>query len=115
MITKLLGTPTEEELNFVTNQKARRFMLNLPKEPASSLKLKYPEASDDAIDLLEKMLVIDPARRIQVTEALEHPYLASLHDPSKSLSGLHCVTWRAGSIMVVSFGSHILSHRTTAS
>lgn len=42
---------------------------------------KYPEASRDAIDLLEKMLVIDPSKRIKVTEALEHPYLASLHDP----------------------------------
>jgi len=31
--------------------------------------------------LLEKMLVFDPKKRITVEQALEHPYLASLHDP----------------------------------
>jgi serine/threonine protein kinase len=86
LITKLLGTPTEEELWFVTNPKARRFMLNLPKEPPTSLAHKYPEASNEAIDLLSRMLIIDPTRRISVQEALEHPYLASLHDPGTLLT-----------------------------
>ena len=81
LITKLLGTPTAEELSFVTNHKARRFMLNLPKEAPGSLSQKYPDASPEALDLLSKMLVIDPARRISVAEALEQPYLSSLHDP----------------------------------
>ncbi|PKU83933.1 Mitogen-activated protein kinase 2 [Dendrobium catenatum] len=31
-------------------------------------------------DLLERMLVFDPSKRITVDEALSHPYLASLHD-----------------------------------
>jgi p38 MAP kinase len=34
------------------------------------------------LDLLEKMLVFDPRTRISAAEALEHPYLASYHDPS---------------------------------
>lgn len=33
-----------------------------------------------AIDLLERILVFDPYKRITVDEALGHPYLASLHD-----------------------------------
>ena len=36
--------------------------------------------SFSALDLLAKMLTFDPAARITVTEALEHPYLASYHD-----------------------------------
>lgn len=44
LITKLLGTPSEEELSFVTNQKARRFMLNLPKEPPGSLQVGFGQA-----------------------------------------------------------------------
>ena len=35
-----------------------------------------------AVDLLCRLLVFDPARRISVKEALAHPYLSSLHDPS---------------------------------
>ena len=34
-----------------------------------------------ALDLLEKMLQFDPERRISIEEALEHPYVASLHVP----------------------------------
>jgi len=81
LITKVLGTPTDEQLWFVTNPKARRFMSNLQKETPMSLAQKYPDASPEAIDLLGKMLVIDPTKRITIQEALEHPYLSSLHDP----------------------------------
>ncbi len=35
-----------------------------------------------AVDLLSRLLVFDPSHRISVQEALMHPYLASLHDPS---------------------------------
>ena len=34
-----------------------------------------------ATDLLKKMLVVDPAQRITVKEALQHPFLAEFHDP----------------------------------
>lgn len=33
------------------------------------------------MDLLDKMLKLDPNKRITVQEALNHPYLESLHDP----------------------------------
>ena len=35
-----------------------------------------------ALDLLERLLAFDPAQRITVEEALEHPYLAIWHDPN---------------------------------
>ena len=33
------------------------------------------------LDLLRKMLVIDPTKRITVNKALEHEFFAGLHDP----------------------------------
>lgn len=34
------------------------------------------------MDLLERMLVFDPKKRITATEALAHPYLSPYHDPT---------------------------------
>jgi serine/threonine protein kinase len=35
-----------------------------------------------ALDLLEKMLVFDPRKRIDATESLAHEYVAPYHDPT---------------------------------
>lgn len=35
-----------------------------------------------AVDLLEKMLDLDPASRIDVETAISHPYLDQYHDPA---------------------------------
>lgn len=51
----------------------------MPKKPFPSL---FPNANPDALDLLDKMLAFDPASRIGVEEALEHPYLQIWHDAS---------------------------------
>jgi len=80
LITKCVGTPTEEELWYVTNPRARRFMLGLTPTQKTELAHKFPDSNADALDLLSKMLILDPAKRITVAESLEHPYLASLHD-----------------------------------
>lgn len=43
---------------------------------------KFPDADPLAIDLMERMLEFDPRKRIDVNEALKHPWLAQLHDES---------------------------------
>lgn len=35
-----------------------------------------------ALDLLEKMLVFDPRKRIDATQSLAHEYVAPYHDPT---------------------------------
>jgi serine/threonine protein kinase len=40
-----------------------------------------------AIDLIEKMLILDPNERITCEQALAHPYLASYHDEEDEPSG----------------------------
>jgi len=82
LITDVLGTPTEDDIVNIGSEKARNFIRSLPqKDPIDFHKL-FPNASELAIDLVEKMLRFDPDKRITVEEALEHSYLAQLHDPS---------------------------------
>ena len=35
-----------------------------------------------ALDLLERMLVFDPRKRIDATQSLDHSYVAPYHDPT---------------------------------
>ena len=67
-------------MEFISSEKARRYIRSLPKSPRVDFGKVYPDAEPAAIDLIDKMLVFDPQRRITVEEALAHPYLASLHD-----------------------------------
>ncbi|GLD97445.1 hypothetical protein PINS_up006129 [Pythium insidiosum] len=84
LIMNALGAPSDQELYFLTNARARKFMNaeyhkrggNVVK-PLSQM---FSEAPPDALDLLVKMLVIDPNKRITIDEALTHPYFASIRN-----------------------------------
>jgi hypothetical protein len=39
------------------------------------------QAPSDAIDLMKKLLMFNPSKRLTVDEALQHPYLAQFYDP----------------------------------
>uniref|UniRef100_A0A7S2WW08 Mitogen-activated protein kinase n=1 Tax=Rhizochromulina marina TaxID=1034831 RepID=A0A7S2WW08_9STRA len=79
-IVARLGSPTEEELEFVIASKARKFLRGLPPAPRRPFTELYPSASPSAADLLQKLLTFSPRHRVEVETALEHPFLDSLHD-----------------------------------
>lgn len=108
LITDVIGSPDDEDIEYIESEKARRYircagwarraflvrrLRSLPRRPhvpTRSLPCKpcipfdriYPNANPLAVDILNKLLLFNPAKRISVDEALAHPYLASLHDPS---------------------------------
>lgn len=67
----------------------------------------YPDASPKSIDLMERMLQFDPRKRITVEEALQHPYLAQLHDPASepSAPSVFLFTSFAHQFLLTSFAS----------
>ena len=64
------------------NPQAQEYIRSLPIRRREPFKESFPHASALAIDLLDKMLIFDPAVRITCEQALEHPYLATWHDPT---------------------------------
>lgn len=81
VIVQRMGSPTESDLSGLTNPKARKYMESLPhKDPVDWSRI-LKGATEQEIDLISRMLLWDPAKRITADEAVEHPYFAKLHDP----------------------------------
>lgn len=70
-----LGKPPKETFSeFASKERAKTLMKfkNFPKMDSKKL---YPNVSDkNAIDLIEKLLCINPKKRINILEAKDHPY-----------------------------------------
>ena len=81
-ILAILGSPSQEDLNCIINEKARSYIQSLPYKPKIPWTKLYPNADSKALDLLERMLTFNPHKRILVEEALAHPYLEQYYDPA---------------------------------
>lgn len=78
-IIGILGSPSSEDMAFIGNEQARKYIKSLPrrnKQPWSTL---YPKANPVALDLLSKMLKFNPVKRYTVEQCLAHPYFEELH------------------------------------
>ncbi|ORY83779.1 MAP protein kinase [Protomyces lactucae-debilis] len=82
-ILHVLGTPAEPTLNRIGSQRAQDYVRGLPFKAPIPFASIFPKASGLAIDLLTRLLQFDPADRINVEQALAHPYLAVWHDPAE--------------------------------
>ncbi|EAX99031.1 CMGC family protein kinase [Trichomonas vaginalis G3] len=83
LITQILGSPTDKDLEGCTNQKAYRFMQQLPpqtKVPWEEL-FQGKTYNPEEIDFIDRLLKWNPNERMTVEEALEHPFVVKLHDP----------------------------------
>ncbi|ELU14889.1 hypothetical protein CAPTEDRAFT_20998 [Capitella teleta] len=79
---RITGTPGPELLAKITSEEARRYIESLPTMRKKNFSEVFLGASPIAIDLLDRMLDIDPDTRITAEEALSHPYLKQYADPS---------------------------------
>ena len=85
-IFRILGTPTEEDYPDIDelpmwDSEDNKF----EKCPPLNLKKFVPKISDEGLDLLKKMLIINPAKRISCEEALKHPYFNNMDEYTLSL------------------------------
>ena len=83
LIFKRLGTPSPEVISKIDNEHAKNWILNqqiYPPKKVSDM-LKQSGISNEARDLLDKLLLFDPTQRITAKKALEHPYFKDILEP----------------------------------
>ena len=74
LITNLTGTPSEEEISKVRNQKAREYLGSLAVKPRPDWHPLFPGCHPLSVDLLTTLLTFDPDLRLNAAEAMNHPY-----------------------------------------
>ncbi|KAL7753986.1 TFIIH complex serine/threonine-protein kinase subunit kin28 [Sorochytrium milnesiophthora] len=79
-IFKRFGTPAEEDWQYISALPS--YFPPAKVYPKPPLKAFLTGASDDALDLLEKMYTYNPLRRPAAEECLKHPYFVNLPRPT---------------------------------
>ena len=62
----------------ISSVEAKNYINSLPRMEKKPFNSVFEGANPVAIDLLEKMLEIDPDKRITAEQTLAHPYLAQV-------------------------------------
>ena len=83
VVCQAIGTPTEENWPGVT--KLQDYTVPEPHTPVygrDHYQMRFGAAGPDGVDLLTRMLALDPRNRITAQEVLEHPWWSSEPKPT---------------------------------
>merc|ERR1719229_116871 len=95
LIFDAVGTPNKTECRqWIKSYDALRWVLSLPTKPRKSIsalfesKSKCKDISRNEVDLMEKMFILNPEKRIATKQALNHKFFKKIPTKSKSLYDL---------------------------
>ncbi|XP_041048025.1 STKc_p38 domain-containing protein isoform X2 [Carcharodon carcharias] len=80
-IMNVTGTPPQALVDKMQSEEARNYVYSLTPKRKKDFQQVFPTMKKEAVDLLEKMLNLDPDERITAGDALAQPYLSEYHDP----------------------------------
>eukprot|EP00054_Salpingoeca_dolichothecata_P014941 m.85095 g.85095 ORF g.85095 m.85095 type:complete len:404 (+) comp21245_c1_seq1:104-1315(+) len=80
-ICQLLGRPSQDYIESIESPSARQYVQSLNDGGGQDFREVFDGVNEEAIDLLEKLLMFDTEQRLTAWQAIRHPYFAKLHDP----------------------------------
>ncbi|XP_058436809.1 mitogen-activated protein kinase 15 isoform X7 [Marmota monax] len=84
LILETIPPPTQEDLRALGAGYSCTLLHLLGSRPQQSLDdILPPGTPRDALDLLRKLLVFAPSKRLSAAQALQHPYVRRFHGPSR--------------------------------
>ena len=91
-IMEITGRPSGEDVDAIQSPFAATMLESLPPSRRRRIAHVFPNADEQAADLLSKLLEFNPNKRISAEEALRHPYLAQFHNPADEPSCDHIIS-----------------------
>lgn len=82
-ILELTGRPSNEDIESIQSGLAGTMLEALPQNKSRGWHEFFPTASDEGLDLLKKLLVFNPNKRLTAEQALEHSYVSEFHNPDE--------------------------------
>lgn len=79
-VLKSTGMPSQEDIDAMNSPHCTKIFATIPPTKKISFESIFPTAAEDSIDLMKKLLKFNPAERLTVEEALEHPYVSQFHN-----------------------------------
>ena len=81
-ILEITGKPNKEDILSIQSEltQNQNMLENINNIKQKNLKSLFPKATAIELDLLGRLLQFNPNKRINVLEALEHPYVADFHE-----------------------------------
>uniref|UniRef100_A0A8C6NZ31 Mitogen-activated protein kinase 15 n=1 Tax=Nothobranchius furzeri TaxID=105023 RepID=A0A8C6NZ31_NOTFU len=83
-IMSAIPNPSPEDVIAIRSEYGSSVIQRMLLKPQVPLEdLLQPSVPPDAIDLLKRLLVFNPDKRLTADQALQHPYVARFHNPAK--------------------------------
>ncbi|XP_078730718.1 mitogen-activated protein kinase 15-like isoform X1 [Lampetra fluviatilis] len=84
-IMSVIPQPSKEDVLAIKSEYGGSVLEKMGRQ-RQSLESLLPNAPPNALDLLKRLLVFNPEKRLTAEEALGHPYVAQFHNPQTELA-----------------------------
>jgi len=103
LIFQVLGKP--QDISWIKTPEAKMWVSRMIEYPRKDFNLIFRAASADALALLPMLLELNPDRRLNIVDALEHPYVRNYHDPeNETIAKPFNISFEYESSMNTTFG-----------
>ncbi|OWB65788.1 hypothetical protein B5S30_g1119 [[Candida] boidinii] len=87
LIFELIGSPSPVDLQFIKSERSKKYISSLRQFKGLSFKKIFKDSRPELIDLVSKLLVFNPNKRLDVDQAISHTYFDFYREPESEITG----------------------------